>query len=121
MNGAEEILASPWSDRGGIRGAMRGTHSLGYSYWMIGIVMPAGLLFLSFIVAKLIPHSYSDKVMFLGFAMVALMRVVSWYCVFKCRRNTVHGAYKGLALMSVITDVNLGFIKWPILWFMVAR
>ena len=94
---------------GGFMGFIRGTQSLAAAFWGVG-VMPAIILMLAAVAIAGSPYFLE---LILALTIVAVLtRVVAWYSIFKCRKNTSSEAYTIIALIVVGLDIIHKAVMW---------
>lgn len=112
----EAVLEMSWRERGGFGGFFSGRQSLALSYWFLGVTMSVVLTAAAYLTAQIVGNR-GGRVMMYGVGLVAFSRMISWYAVLKCRRNTSSELWTAAALITILVDVVYGFLTWPMfLW-----
>ena len=105
--------ASPWSQRGGWRGCFDGRQGLAASFWILGVGVTALLTVAETLITFGLPMESFRTVPLVTTLAIIATRIIAWYSILKCRRNTRSPVFTALALMIVSLDIVFGVFRWP--------
>lgn len=100
---------------GSLLGFFKGTQSLASAFWLLGVVPAITALLAVMMIKQIIDPSFA-KLMLITFCLTIPFRLVAWFSVFRCIKNTNHAMWSGLAGVIVVVDILHKAIFWPIVW-----
>jgi hypothetical protein len=106
-----------WRERGGLRGFFDGRQSLALAFWLLGVGVALLITVVGLGFDAALPRAAFIHVL-LGTTLATIVtRIIAWYCILACRRNTRSEVFSALALSAVALDIVMGAFRWPALLF----
>jgi hypothetical protein len=102
-----------WSQRGGWRGCFDGRQSLAVSFWLLGVGVTVLLTVSGRVIEAMLAFDTFVTVTLCTTLAIVATRILAWYSIIKCRRNTTRPVFTALALTVVSLDIVFGVFRWP--------
>jgi hypothetical protein len=110
-------VPSPWLERGGVRGFLDGRQSLALAFWVVGVGVAACIALAGMAIDQVLRQEAFLQVLLLTTLATIATRILAWYAIIRCRRNTSSDVFSALALTAVSFDIVMGVFKWPAVLF----
>ena len=83
------------------------------SFWLLGVGVTVLLTVSGRLIAAALPYDAFVTVTLCTTLAIIATRILAWYSILKCRRNTSRPAFSALALVLVSLDIVFGVFRWP--------
>jgi len=117
QDGVREPANAAWRARDGLRGFLNGKQSLALAFWVLGVGVAVLITVAGLVIDDALPREAFLQVLLATTLATILTRILAWYAIIKCRRNTSSEVFSALALTAVALDIVMGAFRWPALLF----
>ncbi len=101
---------------GGFIGFFKGSQSLAAAFWLLGVAPAVIALFIVSIVNQFTYLSFA-KLMLLTFALTIPFRLLGWFTIFRCIKNTKNAIWSFLVAVILVLDILHKLVFWPMVWY----
>ena len=101
---------------GGFIGFFKGTQSLAAAFWLLGVTPAVIVLFFISVLNQSTYLSFA-KLMLLTFAVTIPFRLLGWFTIFRCIKNTKNAIWSFLVAVILILDILHKLVFWPMVWY----
>lgn len=113
----QDPAPSTWLEHGGVRGFLDGRQSLVLAFWVLGVGVAVLIALAGLAIDQVLPREAFLQVLLLTTLATIATRVLAWYAIIRCRRNTSSDVFSAMALTAVAFDIVMGVFKWPAVLF----